>query len=105
MGWREGKSKEALFWRFLFGIFSPVYRRKYPISSGPLFIQYIQEFSIEQGVGGSQPGVDFGFVWILFGNGGWGGAGLEGWEMRKNRGFWEEMEGGCSGIVDVTGFF
>jgi hypothetical protein len=40
-------------------------------------MQNIQEFSIEQGVGGSKSGFNPGFVLELRGNGNWGGAGLE----------------------------
>ena len=35
--------------------------------SDPLFKQYIQEFSIRQGVGGSQSGLNLGYVWALLG--------------------------------------
>ena len=47
-------------------------------------MQFFQEFSIEQGVGGSQPGLNSGFVWVLFGNGAWKGAGLGGFLIGKS---------------------
>jgi len=42
----------------------------------PFFMQYIQEFSIKQGVVGSQTGLNMGFVWEFSGNGGRTGPGL-----------------------------
>ena len=40
-------------------------------------MQNIQEFSIEQGVVGSQSGFNLGFVLEFWYNGDWGGAGLD----------------------------
>jgi hypothetical protein len=40
-------------------------------------MQFLQEFSIEQGVLGSQSGLNLGFVLEFWYNGNWGGAGLD----------------------------
>jgi hypothetical protein len=47
-------------------------------------MQNIQEFSIKQGVVGSQTGLISGFVWEFSGNGGRSVAGLEEFQTRKN---------------------
>jgi hypothetical protein len=43
-----------------------------------LFMEFFQEFSIEQGVDGSKSRLVLGFVLEFGGNGGWSGAGLGG---------------------------
>jgi hypothetical protein len=48
-------------------------------------MQFFQEFSIEQGVRGFQSGLNLGFVWVLFGNGGWKGAGSGGFLIGKSK--------------------
>jgi len=82
---------------------SGVYRREfYAFFPDPLFMQFLQEFSIGHGVGGSQPGLNLGFVWEFWGNGGWGGARLGGFLIGK-RGFLRVILRGCERWG--TGFF
>ncbi len=74
-------------------------------SSVPLFIQYIQEFSIKQGVVGSRSGLISDFFWESRGNGGWSVAGLGVGKVcmiRVREGYrWA----GCSGIYRRDGIF
>jgi hypothetical protein len=53
----------------------------------PLFMQFLQEFSLRQGVGGGQSGLKLGFVWEFWYIGGWGGAGLGMEEVGVRGGF------------------
>ncbi len=48
-------------------------------------MQYIQEFSIKQGVGVSQTRVNLGFVWEFCRDGGRSVTGFRGFPDRKNR--------------------
>jgi len=57
-------------------------------------MQFFQEFSIEQRVRGFQSGLNLGFVWVLFGNGAWKGAGLGGFLIGK-REFLRVILRGC----------
>jgi hypothetical protein len=61
-------------------------------------MQFLQEFSLRQGVGGSQSGLGLGFVLEFWYIGGWGGAGLGMEEV-------EFMVSGCVSGVRLFGFF
>ena len=73
--------------RAVFGInlqkFSIGCCREFYVSSGPLFMQYVQEFSIKQGVVGSQTRVNLSFIWEFSGNRGRISPGLEVFSMKK----------------------
>ena len=58
----------------------------------PLFMQFFQEFSIGQGVGGSRSGHRLGFVLEMRGFGGWAGAGMGCGEV-GTRWVWEGEQG------------
>ena len=66
-GVARSNGKDGLFWRYIFGILSPLAVVNIRFLPDPFFMHYIQEFSIKQGVVGSQTRVNLGFVWIIFG--------------------------------------